>query len=111
MVFKADAQTIAGALAGSVKPRYDGPPANVKELEALISEGVKNKGGQATKGTVFRFDCTNEGVSVSVDGRMEGMARFEGMGSAFVDVFLDDKAVSPQLVDSCLNTWCGSNLM
>jgi len=110
MVFKAGAQTIAGAISDSVKPRYGGPVADVKELEALISEGVKSKGGQATKGTVFRFDCSGEGVSVSVDGRMQGMAHFEGMGSAFVDVFMDDKAVSPQLVNSCLDTWCESDI-
>eukprot|EP00571_Detonula_confervacea_P004338 CAMPEP_0172320844 /NCGR_PEP_ID=MMETSP1058-20130122/41591_1 /TAXON_ID=83371 /ORGANISM="Detonula confervacea, Strain CCMP 353" /LENGTH=1076 /DNA_ID=CAMNT_0013036199 /DNA_START=99 /DNA_END=3329 /DNA_ORIENTATION=+ len=110
MVFKADAQTIAGAIAEGVKPRYSGSPSNVKELETLIIEGVKSKGGQATKGTIFRFDCTGDGVRVSVDGNNQGVASFEGMGSALVDVFLDDKAVSPQLVDSCLDTWCGSGL-
>jgi len=110
MVFNADAQTIAGAIAEGVKPRYSGSPSNVKELENLIIEGVKSKGGQATKGTIFRFDCTAEGVRVSVDGNEQGKASFEGMGSAFVDVFTDSKAVSPQLVDSCLNTWCESGL-
>mmetsp|Transcript_10705 Transcript_10705/g.22994 ORF Transcript_10705/g.22994 Transcript_10705/m.22994 type:complete len:1161 (+) Transcript_10705:103-3585(+) len=108
MVFKADAQTIAGAIAEGVKPRYRGPASDVKELESLIINGVKSKGGQATKGTVFRFECTGEGVGVSVDGNLQGVANFEGMGSAFVDVFTDSNAVSPQLVDSCLNTWCGS---
>lgn len=93
-----------------MKPRYDGPAADVKELESLIIEGVKGKGGQATKGTVFRFDCSEGGVTVSVDGKVQGVASFEGMGSAFVGVFLDDKAVSPQLLDSCVDTWCGSNL-
>ncbi|KAL7540232.1 hypothetical protein ACHAXR_009958 [Thalassiosira sp. AJA248-18] len=110
MVFKADGQTIAGAIAEGVKPRYSGPATDVKELESLIIEGVKGKGGQATKGTVFRFDCTEKGVRVSVDGNEQGMAIFEGMGSAFVDVFMDTKAVSPPLIDSCLNTWCGSGL-
>ncbi len=110
MTFKADAQTIAGAIAEGVKPRYSGSANDVKELESLIIDGVKSKGGQATKGTIFRFDCTSEGVSVSVDGKMQGTAKFEGIGSAFVDVFMDDKPVSPQLIDSCLNTWCGSNL-
>lgn len=110
MVFKADAQTIAGAIAEGVKPRYKGPASDVQELESLIIEGVKGKGGQATKGTMFRFDCSTDGVSVSVDGKLQGMARFEGMGSAFVDVFADENSVSQQLVSSCLDTWCGSNL-
>ena len=110
MTFKADAATIAGAIGEGVKPRYSGSAADVKELETLIINGVKSKGGQAKKGTVFRFDCTEEGVSVSVDGNLQGTAKFRGMGSAFVDVFVDGKAVSPQLIDSCLDTWCGCNL-
>ncbi|KAL7551741.1 hypothetical protein ACHAWF_014928 [Thalassiosira exigua] len=92
MVFKADAQAIAGAIAEGVKPRYDGSADDVSALESLIVEGVRAKGGQATKGTVFRFDCTADGVEVSVDGVEQGMASGEGMGSAFVDVFADGKA-------------------
>jgi len=107
MTFKADAETIAGAIAEGVKPRYSGSPSDVKELETLIIEGVKSKGGQATKGTIFRFDCTKQGIKVSVDGNEQGLANFDGIGSALVDVFMDDKAVSPQLVDSCLDTWSG----
>merc|ERR1712127_691743 len=56
LVFKADAQTIAGAITESVKPRYSGSIADVEELESLIIDGVNAKGGQAAKGTVFRFD-------------------------------------------------------
>jgi len=110
MTFKADGKTIAEAIADGVKPRHSGSAADVTQLENLIVEGVKGKGGQATKGTIFRFDCDAEGVAVSVDGNMQGKVASEGMGSAFVDVFMDDKAVSPQLVDSCLDTWCGSGL-
>ena len=110
MVFKADAATIAGAIAEGVKPRYSGPAADVKELENLIIQGVRSKGGQATKGTIFRFDCTTGGVRVSVDGNEQGMASFNGMGSSLVDVFLDEKAVSPQLISSCLDSWSGSGL-
>jgi len=49
-------------------------------------------------------------VSVSVNGQMQGTASFDGLGSAFVDVFVDDNAVSPTLVDSCLDTWTGVSL-
>ncbi len=110
MTFKADGKTIAEAIVDGVKPRHSGSAADVAELEHLIVEGVKSKGGQATKGTIFRFDCDAEGVAVSVDGTMQGRVASEGIGSAFVDVFMDDKAVSPQLVDSCMDTWCGSGL-
>jgi hypothetical protein len=105
MTYSAGAEKIAGAIAESVKPRYSGNPSDISELEALIVKGVNMKGGQASKGTIFRFDCSNEGVRVSVDGSDQGVAAFEGMGSAFVDVFLDDDAVSPSLIDSCVDTW------
>jgi hypothetical protein len=111
MTFKADGKTIAEAIADSVKPRQGGSGSDVKELENLIVQGVAAKGGRATKGTVFRFDCTEEGVSVSVDGIAQGTVRSAGIGSALVDVFTDDKAVSPQLVDSCLDTWGGKDLL
>ena len=105
MTYSAGAEKSGGAIAESVKPRYNGPAADVSVLESLIVEGVNKKGGQATKGTIFRFDCSAEGVAVSVDGSMQGTAKFDGMGSAFVDVFLDDNAVSPTLVSSCMDTW------
>jgi hypothetical protein len=38
MVYKADASTIAAAIADSVKPRYSGDVANVERLESLIFE-------------------------------------------------------------------------
>jgi hypothetical protein len=110
MTFKADGKTIAEAIAEGVKPRHGGSPSDVTELENLIVQGVAAKGGQATKGTIFRFDCSEEGVSVSVDGNAQGAVNSNGIGSALVDVFMDDKAVSPQLVDSCLDTWCGNDL-
>jgi hypothetical protein len=105
MVYSASAEKIASAIADSVKPRYDGSPSDVGTLESLIIEGVNIKGGQASKGTIFRFDCSNGGVGVSVDGKHQGMASFEGMGGAFVDVFMDENAVSPTLIGSCLDTW------
>ena len=108
MVFKADAKTVAEAIADSVKQRYGGSQSDVKELESLIFEGIKSqKGGQASKGTTLRFDCSENGVSVSIDDVVQGTANFKGLASAMVDVYMDEKAVSPQLVDSCLDTWRG----
>ncbi len=111
MTYSAGAEKIAGAIAESVKPRYNGNPSDISELEALIVKGVNLKGGLARKGTVFRFDCSQDGVRVSVDGSDQGMAAFEGMGGAFVDVFLDDNAVSPSLIDSCMETWSKVSLL
>ena len=107
MVFKADAKTVAEAIADSVKQRYGGSQSDVKEFESLIFEGIKSQKGQATKGTILRFDCSEDGVSVSIDEAVQGTAKFKGLASAMVDVYMDEKAVSPQLVDSCLNTWRG----
>lgn len=108
MVYSVGAEKIAGAIAESVKPRYSGSAADVSELEAMIVDGVNSIGGQASKGTVFRFDCSQEGVGVSVNGRLQGVANFDGLGSAFVDVFMDTNAVSPTLVDNCIDSWSSS---
>ena len=107
MVYSIGAEKIASALAEGVKPRYRGSMEDISALESLIIEGVNKIGGQATQGTVFRFDCSEDGVGVSVNGIQQGIAKFDGLGSAFVDVFMDDNAVSPTLVDSCLDTWSG----
>ena len=48
--------------------------ADIAKLESLIVEGVNAIGGQAVKGTIFRFDCSEEGVSVSVNGAEQGVA-------------------------------------
>jgi len=109
MVYKADAKTVAKAIADSVRLRYGGSLSDIKELETLICKGIMKNGGQATKGTVLRFDCSEDGVSVSVNGILQGLTRSKGMiASAFVDVYLDEKAVSPTLVDSCLDSWRGN---
>jgi len=110
MVYSVGAEKIAGAIGESVKPRYSGSPSDINALETLIVDGVNTVGGQASKGTVFRFDCSEEGVSVSVNGQVQGTASFDGLGSAFVEVFVDDNAVSPTLIDSCLDTWTGVSL-
>ncbi|EJK52538.1 hypothetical protein THAOC_28172 [Thalassiosira oceanica] len=109
MVYSVGAEKIAGAIAESVKPRYSGPESDIINLEQMITEGVNRVGGQAVKGTVFRFDCTSLGVAVSVNGLSQGSASFEGLGAAFVDVFMDNDAVSPTLVESCLSMWSGAS--
>ena len=105
MIMGLGAEKIASAIAESVSPRYSGDASVVKELESLIVKGVKEIGGTANKGSTFRFDCSEEGVAVSVNGSPQGVAKANELGSAFVDVFMDKDAVSPTLVESCQKTW------
>ncbi len=102
MNFKVGAEKMAGAIAESVEPRASDKSA-VETLKKLILDGVAAKGA-ASPGTTLRFDCSAEGVKVSVDGKNVGSA--PGICEAFCDVYLDEKAVSPALRDSCVENCC-----
>jgi hypothetical protein len=103
MNFKVGAEKMASAIAESVAPRYQGSSSEVNDLKELIVKGID---GAATKGTTFQFDCTEEGLEVSVNGKEQGVVPSSGLAKAFCDVYLDDKAVSPALRTSCLDTLC-----
>lgn len=105
MNFKVGAEKMASAIAESVAPRHDNAN-EVEDLKSLIFSGVSKKGA-ATKGTVFRFDCKGDGgVDVSVDGAKQGTAGSASLSRSFCDVYLDDKAVSSPLKESCLENCC-----
>lgn len=105
MNFKVSAEKMANAIADSVAPRHD-DRRDIEDLKSLILNGVSNKGA-STKGTTIRFDCVGfEGVHVSVDGSEQGSAGSVGLSHAFCDVYLDDKAVSPALKESCIENCC-----
>ncbi len=104
MILNADAETFADAIASSVKLCYQGPHTYVEYLESLIAEGLKGRREQTLKGIILQFDCTEEGVRVSVDGTLQCSAQFKSLGSAFFDVFLDFNSVSLSLVDNCLQS-------
>jgi hypothetical protein len=109
-MYKVDGKSIASDIVDGVKSRYNGHVANITKLDSLICDGVKTKVGYATKGTILRFDCFAQGVSVSIDGTKQGNVLCTSMGRAFVDMFMDDQSVSPRLIDNCLETWCESGL-
>lgn len=102
MNFKVGAEKMAAAIADSVSPRATNKAA-VETLKKLILDGVASKGA-ATPGTILQFDCSDEGVKVSVDGSEIGTA--PGLRQAFCDVFLDDKGVSPAFRSSCVENCC-----
>jgi len=105
MSFKIGAEKMASAIAESVAPRHKGSKKDVEELRDIIFKGVESKGA-ATKGTTFQFDCSQTGVSVSVDGKARGSVASPALSSAFCDVYLDQKCVSPPLRRSCLENCC-----
>lgn len=105
MNFKVGAEKMASAIAESVAPRHQGSDAELKDLKELISNGID---GAATKGTTFQFDCTEDGLEVTVNGKEQGLVPSSGLAKAFCDVYLDDKAVSPALKTSCLETLCAA---
>ena len=104
MSFKVGAEKISVAIADSVASRYS-DSGEVDSLKNLIFNGVSAKGA-ATKGTTFLFDCSAEGIEVAVDGNIQGKVESPGLSRAFCDVYLDDKCVSPPLLNSCLENCC-----
>lgn len=104
MNFKVGAEKMASAIADSVAPRHSGSSQDVEKLKALILKGVPQAG--ATKGTTMDFDCTNDSISVAVNGKTQGSVASSSLASAFCDVYLDDKCVSPALRQDCLDHLC-----
>ena len=98
MNFKVGAEKMASAIAESVEPRTT-DKTSVETLKKIILDGVSSKGA-AVPGTILLFDCSCNGVKVSIDGKEIGIA--PGLCQAFCDVYLDDKTVSPALRDSCV---------
>lgn len=107
MNFGVGAQKIADALADSVAPRYKGSRDDLQHLKDLIFGGVSSSGdGSAKKGTTFQFDCGNTGLGVSVNGKNQGSIDSPNLSKSFIDVYLDEKCVSPPMVNSCVDNCC-----
>ena len=104
MNFKVGAEKMASAIAESVSPRHSNA-AEVNQLKQILSDGISKKGA-AVKGTTLKFDCTEAGIKVEIDGQPEGTVAGPGISKAFCDVYLDDKAVSPTLKGSCVDNCC-----
>jgi hypothetical protein len=74
---------------------------DVGKLKTLLCDGVGVK-GSTVKGTTMQFDCSSGGVKVALDGKHLGTVSSGGFASDFCNVYLDDKAVSRSLRQSCL---------
>lgn len=106
MSMKAGAAKISGGIAKSLNPRHKGDAGEVDQLSDLIMKGCEAKGGAATKGTTFQFDCSPSGVDVTVDGKAQGSVPSASLSKAFCGIYLDDNTVSPALRENCLANWC-----
>eukprot|EP00956_Cyclotella_meneghiniana_P004774 scaffold5874_cov29-Cyclotella_meneghiniana.AAC.5 len=102
MNFKVGAEKMASAIAESVEPRTS-DKGGVETLKQLLVDGIASKGA-AVPGTKIQFDCSGDGIKVSVDDKEVGVV--PGLCESFCDVYLDDKAVSPALRDSCVDNCC-----
>ena len=108
MVYRATAHEIATAIAQSLKPRHRGSSSQLEELESLIINGInKSTSKFSTLGASLHFDCSGHGLTVSVNGLLQGSIKSEEIGSAFVDIYMDSNTVSPTLVECCVKTWSG----
>lgn len=108
MNFHVGAEKMVNAIAESVLPRHNKAANASQEVDALkqlIFNGLSKKEG-AVKGTTFQFDCTKNGVDVTVNQKKQGRAGGSSLSKAFCDVYLDDKSVSPPLKSSCLEHLC-----
>eukprot|EP00546_Thalassionema_frauenfeldii_P009983 CAMPEP_0178923438 /NCGR_PEP_ID=MMETSP0786-20121207/16719_1 /TAXON_ID=186022 /ORGANISM="Thalassionema frauenfeldii, Strain CCMP 1798" /LENGTH=181 /DNA_ID=CAMNT_0020597933 /DNA_START=135 /DNA_END=680 /DNA_ORIENTATION=- len=103
MNFKVGAEKMASAIAESVAPRHSGSETEISDFKSMIANGIS---GAAKKGTTFQFDCSEDGLKVTVDGKDQGVVPSAGLAQAFCDVYLDDKAVSPALRKSCVENLC-----
>jgi hypothetical protein len=103
MNFKVGAEKMASAIAESVAPRGGGKN-DLESLKSLVFDGCAD--GGAVKGTRFQFDCNGKAVCVSVNGKRQGTVSSSAISSAFCDVYLDDKCVSPALRSSILENCC-----
>lgn len=103
---KVGGEKMASAIATAVTPRHKGDTSYVTNLKDLIFSGVASKGGSATKGTMFQFDCSSEGVGVCVDGKEQGFVPSAELSRAFCDIYLDENTVSPPLLQNCMDNWC-----
>lgn len=103
MSMKVGAEKMASAIADSVAPRHKGNKKDVEDLKEIIVQGCD---GAAVKGTTLEFECTGKAVDVSVNGKAKGSVSSAPLSSAFCDVYLDNKCVSPPLRNSILNECC-----
>ena len=75
----------------------------MKDCDVFLGVSAK---GAVKKGDKIQFDCSEEGIAVSCFGKSQGNVPSSELAASFCDVYLDEKSVSPTLLDCCLTECC-----
>lgn len=102
MVRDVASDTMASALADSVRPRLGGKgAAELEQLDALIKKGTANG---CKKNTVLVFTCSGAAVGCTINGISQGSVRSSVLSTGLLSTYLDKQAVSPSLTDDVART-------
>mmetsp|Transcript_25025 Transcript_25025/g.32483 ORF Transcript_25025/g.32483 Transcript_25025/m.32483 type:complete len:149 (+) Transcript_25025:239-685(+) len=99
-------ETMANALAESIKPRMSSDVGAVETFQDVLLKGLADD-GSATKGMEFDFGTSSGKLTVQINGKKIGEVPSNALCDAFVETYLDDDAVSPTLKDSIAEMLCG----
>jgi len=95
-------ETMASALADSVRPRLGGKDAtSLAKFGTLIKEGAPNG---CSKNTVLQFTCSGGSVGCSINGKSQGSVSSSSLSKALLSTYLDRNAVSPSLAEDVAKT-------
>ncbi|GMI09024.1 hypothetical protein TrLO_g4752 [Triparma laevis f. longispina] len=94
---------MASALSSSLSSRFKEKD-SIQQLSDIIVYGA-SKQKKVGKGTIFQFNCTPSKIDVSINNDDCGSTEAEGIGKAFVDIYLDEKGVSKGLKEDLIENW------
>jgi len=95
-------ETMASALADSVRPRLGGKDAtSLAKFGTLIKEGAPYG---CSKNTVLQFTCSGGSVGCSINGKSQGSVSSSSLSKALLSTYLDRNAVSPSLAEDVAKT-------
>jgi hypothetical protein len=95
-------ETMASALADSVRPRLGGKgSAELEKFGSMIKAGAPNGCG---KNTVLQFTCSGGSVGCSINGKSQGSVSSSSLSKALLGVYLDKNCVSQSLAEDVAKT-------
>jgi len=98
-------ETMAEALAESIRPRMSEDVEKVDQFQSILLKGLTSD-GSAKKGTQFDFLSSFGKFTVAINGKKAGEIYSSSLCNAFIATYLDEKGVSPSLKNSISKTLC-----